>query len=110
VGYFLPVLPSTVFMIVALFCFKRSSPRFEKWLLQHRLFGPTLRDWDANGAIRPRTKLVAIVMMWVCIGVSLYFVGLLWAQVLVVALGLVGTWYIASRPSAVVPESRVPSH
>ncbi|MEX2242863.1 MAG: YbaN family protein [Fimbriimonadaceae bacterium] len=108
VGYFVPVLPSTVFMIVALFCFKRSSPRFEGWLLQHRLFGPTLRDWDASGAIKPRTKLVAITMMWACIVLSSFVVRGLWVA-LVLALGAVGTWYIASRPSAASPATPVPS-
>ena len=60
VGVILPGVPSTIFFICALWAFKRSSPRFESWLLSHRVFGPTLQDWDEYRAIKLRTKIVAI--------------------------------------------------
>jgi uncharacterized membrane protein YbaN (DUF454 family) len=101
VGVVTPGLPGTVFLIVALFCFKRSSPRLERWLLEHPRLGPTLRDWELHRSIRPRTKVVAIVLMWAFIG-STFFAGLNpWIEALLVALGAYGTWYIASRPSVV---------
>ena len=103
VGVFVPGLPTTVFLVLALFCFKHSSPRFESWLLGHKRFGPTLRDWDENRSIKPRTKVVAIVTMWVFILVSVLIVQELWIGASIVALGAFGTWFIATRKSSVPP-------
>jgi uncharacterized membrane protein YbaN (DUF454 family) len=99
VGYVVPGMPATVFLILALFCFKKGSPRFESWLLNHPWFGPTLRDWEESRSIKPRTKVVAITTMWLCIGVSAFFIHNPWIVATVLLLGVVGTWYIASRPS-----------
>ena len=103
VGVVTPGLPGTVFLVMALFCFKRSSPRLERWLLDHPRMGPTLRDWDEHRSIRPRTKAVAIVLMWLFIA-STYFTKVnAWFVAGLFALGLVGTWYIVSRPSRIEP-------
>ena len=108
VGVVTPGLPGTVFLIMALFCFKRSSPRLERWLLEHPRLGPTLRDWDEHRSIRPRTKILAIGLMWVFISSSLFTKVNPWFISLLVALGLYGTWYIASRPSRIeVPSPEV---
>ncbi len=63
VGIFLPVLPTTPFLLLAAWLFARSSERIETWLLTHRLFGPPLRDWRQYGAIPRRAKILACVMM-----------------------------------------------
>ena len=54
VGAFLPVLPTTPFLLLALACFSRSSPRLETWLLTHPKFGAPLRAWRERGAIPAR--------------------------------------------------------
>ncbi|MCB8932113.1 MAG: YbaN family protein [Fimbriimonadaceae bacterium] len=96
----IPGLPSTVFFIVALAAFERSSPRMERWLLEHRLFGSTLRNWRQSGSIAPRTKVVAITAIWVCIGISAWVVGPMWLKGLLLAIALALTAYLATRPSA----------
>ena len=48
IGAVLPLLPTTPFVLVAAWCFARSSPRLHRWLLESRLFGPMLRDWEEN--------------------------------------------------------------
>ena len=60
VGAVLPLLPTTPFLLVAVWCFSRSSPRLEQWLLNHRTLGPPLRNWQREGAISARAKIVAI--------------------------------------------------
>jgi uncharacterized membrane protein YbaN (DUF454 family) len=63
VGIFLPLLPTTPFVLLAAFCFSRGSQRCETWLLQHPRFGPMVRDWRANRAIPLRAKQLATTMM-----------------------------------------------
>lgn len=63
VGVFLPLLPTTPFVLLAAFCFSRGSTRCERWLLQHPRFGPMVRDWRRNHAIPLRAKQLAWAMM-----------------------------------------------
>lgn len=71
IGALLPVMPTTVFLILAAWAFGRASPRFEGWLLSHPVFGPVLRDWRANGRVSRRVKYIAcggmavgVVVFW----------------------------------------------
>jgi uncharacterized protein len=63
VGVFLPLLPTTPFVLLAAFCFSRASSRAERWLLEHRRFGPMVRDWRERRAIPRRAKQLAWGMM-----------------------------------------------
>lgn len=69
IGAFLPVLPTTPFLLVALWCFSKSSPKLEMWLLSHPRFGPSLRDWREKGAIPRRAKIAAVSLMTVSYGI-----------------------------------------
>jgi uncharacterized membrane protein YbaN (DUF454 family) len=65
IGAFLPVLPTTPFMILAAYCFARSSPRAHAWLLNNPYFGQQVRDYYAGRGIPFRTKLIAVAMVTV---------------------------------------------
>lgn len=62
-GIFLPLLPTTPFLLLAVWLFSRSSPRLAQWLMDHPLFGPPLRDWREEGAISRRAKISAVLLM-----------------------------------------------
>lgn len=63
VGAFVPVLPTTPFVLLAAFCFSCGCERCERWMLEHRRFGPMVRDWRRNRAVPLRAKQLAVVMM-----------------------------------------------
>lgn len=105
VGVIVPGWPVTINCILALWAFKRSSPRMEAWLLNHPVVGPILREWELNKSVARSTKRVAIVTLWVFISVSIAYFALrplrsgheaMLIIMLATTAGLV-TWYIASR-------------
>ena len=100
VGVFLPGLPTTIFMILALYCFKKGSARWEAWLLNSKVFGPTLRDWEQNKAIKRRTKVTAVTTMWIFAGASIFIIGNVWVTLSIVGACAWATWYILSRKTA----------
>jgi uncharacterized protein len=73
VGIFLPLVPGTLFLILAGACFTRSSPRFEAWLLDHPRFGPPVRQWRATGVVPRRAKIfayVSLALSWLIIAAT----------------------------------------
>lgn len=63
IGIFLPLLPTTPFLILAAVLFDQGSPRFHHWLLHHPLLGPPIIDWKKNRVIRTKYKILATVML-----------------------------------------------
>lgn len=75
-GIFLPLLPTTVFIIIASWCFARSSERFHHWLHTHPKLGPIITSWESGQGIPQRTKVRALTLLWCSIGVSIYVVNI----------------------------------
>lgn len=99
-GLVLPVLPTTPFMLLAAACFARSSPRFHRWLLRHRTFGPIVSEWERHRAIPYRTKIWAIVLMSATLAVSIgFFVRPLWLKAALAAFGVFMAIWLYRRPS-----------
>jgi uncharacterized membrane protein YbaN (DUF454 family) len=63
IGAFLPILPTTPFLILAAICFSKGSPRLHKWLIDHPWLGAPIRDWETNRVIRRRNKILATTMI-----------------------------------------------
>ncbi|GLV29898.1 hypothetical protein TomTYG75_24150 [Sphingobium sp. TomTYG75] len=96
-GIVLPLLPTVPFMILAAFCFARSSPALEARLLDHRHFGPHIRRWRDKGAISRRGKQAALAAFTFSAVLALFLVPFPWFLVPVAAALIGGTW-IWSRP------------
>lgn len=97
VNIFIPLMPTTIFLIVAVWAFKRSSPPLENWLLNHRVFGPTLRDWEETRSIRRRTKAIAIVSLWLCLAISAFLTHKPHVWAILAVIGIAVSAYIATR-------------
>ncbi|MCW5945518.1 MAG: YbaN family protein [Fimbriimonadales bacterium] len=102
IGAFVPLLPTTIFMILALWCFSKSSPKAENWLLEHPRFGKTLRAWRKDGSISAKHKVIAITMIWVSIGMTAVFlVSMWWVRVVLAVTAVSLTVYLLSRPTRI---------
>lgn len=96
----LPLLPTTPFVLLAAFCFSRSSPRLHAYLLNHRLFGPLISEWEQYGVISLRIKLFSSSMMLMMVSYPILFKSLpLWADILAGTSVLLALLYIWTRPS-----------
>ena len=74
VGVFLPLLPTTPFVLLAAACFAQSSERMHRWILANETFGPMVRDWEQNRCVSCRVKVIAIASMVVVGGFSIFLV------------------------------------
>ena len=94
VGVFVPLLPTTPFMLLAAACYARASRRFYNRLLNTRAFGPAILEWQLHRSIPYRVKLTAIAMMALTLGVSItVFVRDPWLQITLIGVGaLLGIW------------------
>ena len=97
-GIPLPLLPTVPFLLLAAFCFAKSSPRVHQWLMAHPVLGPPIHDWQRSGAIRRSAKWMATVSIATVFGLSLVLGVKLWVlgiQAVVLTAVMVFIW---SRP------------
>ncbi|HSC83063.1 MAG TPA: YbaN family protein [Pseudomonas sp.] len=97
IGIFVPVLPTTPFLLLAAACFARSSKRFYEWLVGHPRLGPWIRDYlDGNG-IPLKGKVYAIGLMWTSIALSCYLVQRPWAWAFMLTSAVLVSIYILKQ-------------
>ena len=99
IGIFLPLLPTVPFVLLAAFCFARSNDRWEKRLLEHRLFGPHIHAWRRSGAISRKGKAAAAIAFAASAAIGLIFLKMPWALVPALAALIGGTW-VLTRPDS----------
>lgn len=89
VGIVVPLLPTTPFLLLSAACFARSSDRLYHWLMAHRWFGPTIRNYRLHGAVSLRAKVLALALLWGTIGYAAIAVASQWwLRGLLVAIAL----------------------
>jgi uncharacterized membrane protein YbaN (DUF454 family) len=90
VGIFVPILPTTPFLLLAAGCYLRSSQRFYNWLVGNRFFGNYIRNYIEGRGIPVKVKLFTITLLWVTIGISIWLVAkpLVTIILLIVAVGV----------------------
>lgn len=93
-GIFLPLLPTTPFLLIASACFVRGSERLHRWLLENRLFGEYLRNIEEKRGIPRKSKAVALCLMWVSLGISIWTVQPLPLKAMLVVIGMGVTLWV----------------
>ena len=100
-GIFLPLLPTTPFILITAFCYTKGSPKLYAWLVNHKIIGSYLRNWEKNGSIAIKAKMMAILIIvlgnWYSI---VYIIPYLIVKIIVLIIGIVASIYILTRPTA----------
>ena len=104
IGIFVPGIPTTIFLIIALWAFTKSSKKLRNWLLNHKRFGPILNNWQQHKVVPRRAKILMVVLMSLASILFYYSLQNLYLTIgLVIILVLVAI-YVISLPSK-IPES-----
>jgi uncharacterized membrane protein YbaN (DUF454 family) len=101
IGIPLPILPTTPFVILAAYFFSRGSPRFHRWILQHKRFGKMIRNWEEHGSISRRAKAFATILILLGLSMPFYFMAEQFSQTSRVAsasLIAIGWCFLMTRP------------
>jgi len=87
-GAFLPILPTTPFILLAGFLFARSSPKLDAWIMNHKIFGKIIHDYRVEKAITLHAKIIALVMLWSTILASVFIAlhGKLGLQIMLISI------------------------
>ena len=100
IGVFVPGLPTTPFVLLAAALFAKGSPRLHSWLLNHRVLGPFVRDWEIHRALSWRIKCIALGSMAVMIGLSIWrYAEKPWIQITLLLMGAIGAWCVLRIPT-----------
>ena len=91
-GVFLPLLPTTPFLLLASACYVRSSERLHGWLMENRLLGGYIRNFKERRGIPLRARVTTVLLLWLPLAYSIYRLDLLWLELLLLLMGV--TWSV----------------
>jgi uncharacterized membrane protein YbaN (DUF454 family) len=102
IGIFLPVIPTTPFILLSAWCFFRSSPRLYAWVISNERFGDTIKNYNQGKGIAKSTKIKAILMMWLTISASVYFaVTNIYLIIFLYGIAVAVTIYLTKLPTLI---------
>lgn len=100
IGAFLPVLPTTPFLLLAAYLYSKSSDRLHNWIIAHKYLGPPLKDWQESGVIGLKAKWLATIMILLVIGWRFPILNIaLWIKIFASSVLLAVLVFIWTRPS-----------
>ena len=107
-GFYLPVLPGTINLLVAAYFFSMSSERMFRWMMTNKAFGQQLRDYRAGLGIPRKVKVIAVASIVISVALTVTLaVANPWGRAGMVLFGLVGVWFVMTRPTREVELARL---
>ena len=104
-GIFVPGIPTTPFLIVALWAFSQSSKKFHSWLLNHKRFGPILRNWELHRVVPKNAKILMVILQIFAVIMIQYSLKNILITTSLGLLLICVAWYVISLPSNIPNES-----
>jgi uncharacterized membrane protein YbaN (DUF454 family) len=100
IGIFLPVLPTTPFLLLAAWCYARSSKRYYNWLISNKTFGKYIKDYREGKGIPNKAKITAVTLLWITILFSVYFIvfNLIFRIIMIITAIIVSVYIISIKP------------
>ena len=103
-GVFLPLLPTTPFLLLASACFARGSDKLHGWLLNNKLFGTAIRDFEQGKGMPLKAKITALVLLWASLAYSMFQLKSVLLMSLLIAVGVgVSSYLLAFVPTRTAP-------
>lgn len=114
-GIFLPLLPTTPFLLLASYCFLKSSKKLHNWLITHKIFGKYIKNYLKHRAVTLTTKISSTLVLWLSLAVSMFWVENIIISILLTLIGIGVSWHILSlktlnkknMPTVEKPEEKV---
>ena len=101
IGVFVPGIPTTIFLIIALWAFGKSSKKFHQWLLNHKKFGPILNNWQSHKVVPYRAKILMVLLQILAVVIIHYSLNNLFITFGVAITLILVAWYVLLLPSKV---------
>ncbi|MCX7746474.1 MAG: YbaN family protein [Clostridia bacterium] len=87
-GVFIPVLPTTPFLLLTAYCYIRSSKRLYLWLINHKIFGEYIYNYMTYRAVKRSTKIGALLFLWLTLGISIFAAASFYLRILLLIVGI----------------------
>jgi uncharacterized membrane protein YbaN (DUF454 family) len=94
IGIFLPLLPTTPFLLVTAFCYARSSDKLHKWLLSHKHFGPYIKSFLIDKTMTKKDKTRTLILLWITISISISYAPMVLVKISLFLIASLVSFYI----------------
>ena len=88
IGIFIPILPTTPFLLISAAAYAKSSSRFHHWLLNNKILGFYIRNYKEGLGMPLKVKILTLTLLWVTIAISVLLISIIWVQILLIIIAV----------------------
>jgi uncharacterized membrane protein YbaN (DUF454 family) len=96
IGLFLPIIPTTPFLLLTSFCYLRGSKRLHHWLINHKIFGEYIYNYITYGGVKLNVKIGSIIFLWLSLSISIFVVNIFLMRLGLLVIGIAVSFHIVS--------------